>query len=264
VARKVRKVLFPSPASVARELGHSSGLNVSVTTVRNDVAASGLKCYSRPKVPLLSEADRPARKTFVRAQIRRPKRELESLLFSDEKWFDSDDHGSRVMYCPRGQQKQHLIPREMSQSRAKVFVWGCIGVGRRFIKVVQYDGKGMTADDYLRECIVPARHILRNRELMQDGATCHWTESVTQKLEQYRCKLLEKWPPHSPDLNPIEHVWHIVARAVSERGPWSCEDLATFVVEEFNKVPEEVIDKLVLSFFSRCKEVSKAEGGPLV
>jgi len=47
---------------------------------------------------------------------------------------------------------------------------------------------------------------------------------------------------------------------MKRRGPWGAEELAKFITEEFEKIPQDRIDKLVASFPKRCKEVIKSRG----
>jgi hypothetical protein len=68
------------------------------------------------------------------------------------------------------------------------------------------------------------------------------------------------WSALSPDLSPIEQLWSILDSAVKARGPWGCNELERFVVEEFDRIPQSTIDKLVLSFPSRCQRVIEAQG----
>ena len=52
---------------------------------------------------------------------------------------------------------------------------------------------------------------------MQDGAPAHTARSVTQWLEDCGVDYFKKWPGNSPDLNPIEHVWHIIKKQLQDR-----------------------------------------------
>ena len=61
--------------------------------------------------------------------------------------------------------------------------------------------------------------------------------SLSQKMFS-----LEHWPPHSADLNPIEQ----------------------YVVDEFNKVSDNVVERLVTSFERRVESVVKVRGAQLV
>lgn len=43
----------------------------------------------------------------------------------------------------------------------------------------------------------------------QDGATCHMTNYIFNYISNY-ARILNGWPPNSPDLSPIESLWLII------------------------------------------------------
>jgi len=43
-------------------------------------------------------------------------------------------------------------------------------------------------------------------ELMQDNAPIHTANIIRNWLDEHSIPLVD-WPPYSPVLNPIEHVW---------------------------------------------------------
>jgi transposase len=50
---------------------------------------------------------------------------------------------------------------------------------------------------------------------MQDGARIHWTSENKEFIKRtLKMPVVDEWPPHSADMNPIEHMWGIVQRAV--------------------------------------------------
>ena len=73
-------------------------------------------------------------------------------------------------------------------------------------------------------------------------------------------ELLE-WPPQSPDLSYIEHLWDWVDRHIplSQKKPVSSFRNAIF--ETWNQIPQELIDNLIESIPRRLEEVIKSNGG---
>jgi len=78
-------------------------------------------------------------------------------------------------------------------------------------------------------------------------------------LERNGVKVLP-WKGPSPDANPMENVWSIIAKEVSQRGPYSYEELCQFVREEFEKIPQSVMDSLVDSFDKRLQYIARHRG----
>ncbi|GBM97580.1 hypothetical protein AVEN_249283-1 [Araneus ventricosus] len=54
--------------------------------------------------------------------------------------------------------------------------------------------------------------------LMDDNARPHRALLVDEFLESEDIRRME-WPARSPDLNPIEHVWDALGRAIATRNP---------------------------------------------
>lgn len=257
VEKVLLKSKFGSPAAVKREL-NMMGFDVGKTTVRNDFLACGLKAYRRPSACALTDSDAARRLLFANKVVRFPAALLRGIIFSDEKWFDSNDRGDVYQWATS---RKAIIPREHIQAPAKVFVWGAIAVGWRFLKVIDVADEGLNAKRYREECLAAMPRKRGATALQQDGAKVHWTpENVEYIHKKMKLKTVDGWPPHSPDLNPVEHMWSIVQRAVCQRGPWGKEELVKMVVEEWNKVPQTVVNKLVLSFKKRCEECRTAKG----
>ncbi len=70
-------------------------------------------------------------------------------------------------------------------------------------------------------------------------------------------------PPQSPDLNPIEHLWHHLKRRLAgyENKPKSMAELWERVKRECNEIPLELCVNLIESMPNRVAAVIKSKGG---
>jgi transposase len=110
-------------------------------------------------------------------------------------------------------------------------------------------------------CIAPAIHHLRRKVFMQDGARPHVARSTLGFLRANGVEVLEGWPAYSPDLNPIENMWALLNRRVSERHPRTAEDLLLAVRASWASIPQTDVNALCLSFQNRVTECVEKNGG---
>ncbi|GFY18629.1 transposable element Tcb2 transposase [Trichonephila clavipes] len=71
------------------------------------------------------------------------------------------------------------------------------------------------------------------------------------------------WPARSPDLNPIENVWDTLGRQVSGRNypPTNKNTLIRALTEEWDKLPQQLLDNFVQSMVRRVKCCITLHGG---
>lgn len=97
---------------------------------------------------------------------------------------------------------------------------------------------------------------------MDDNARPHRARVVNDYLARESIERME-WPAYSPDLNPIEHAWDALQTRISQLpvAPTTLNDLADALVQEWQQIPNQVFQNLVLSFTRRCQAVIRARGG---
>ena len=68
------------------------------------------------------------------------------------------------------------------------------------------------------------------------------------------------WPSQSPDMNPIEHLWATLDRAVwkKSRKPTSRAEWLNLLREAWTEIPQEKISELVSSMPERVKALKSA------
>ncbi|CAM9433287.1 unnamed protein product, partial [Choristocarpus tenellus] len=81
------------------------------------------------------------------------------------------------------------------------------------------------------------------------------------KGDRWPATLME-WPAQSPDLNPIENLWHHLDPQVRKRSrkPKNLDELFDVLREEWENIIPEYLKNLVHSMPKRCRDVVDAKG----
>ncbi|KAK3561430.1 hypothetical protein QTP86_002543 [Hemibagrus guttatus] len=82
--------------------------------------------------------------------------------------------------------------------------------------------------------------------LQQDNDPKHSSKSTSEWLKKNKMKTLE-WPSQSPDLNPIEILWHDLKKVVHARKPSNVAELQQFCKDEWAKIPPKRCNRLTAS-----------------
>lgn len=82
--------------------------------------------------------------------------------------------------------------------------------------------------------------------------------------------MVTEWPPYSPDLNPIEHVWFRLKTNLEKAHPTSQDKQYTIeevrilmenvLPEAWSQIDKNYIDSLIDSMPRRCRAVVNAKG----
>ncbi|GFS58709.1 transposable element Tcb1 transposase [Trichonephila clavipes] len=96
---------------------------------------------------------------------------------------------------------------------------------------------------------------------MDDNARPHRANIVDECLQSEDIIRLD-WPAYSWDLNPIAHVWDKLGRQIAARQPPSTclPELRRALLDKWCNIPQDQIDKLVLSLLRRCKACIVSSG----
>ena len=98
----------------------------------------------------------------------------------------------------------------------------------------------------------------------QDNAAIHISRLSKTWFENKDIELLD-WPSLSPDLNPMENLWGILARKVYANGQQysSVDELYVAVCNAWNEIPSTVLENLINSMPDRVYELIKLRGKQL-
>ena len=100
------------------------------------------------------------------------------------------------------------------------------------------------------------------RKVFQHNARPHTTRATVDLLAIQNVTVLT-WPPKSPDLSPIEHLWDDLNRRVRSRQPelQTLQELQQDLEQEWGKIPQDRIRRLIESMPRRVRGVLQANGG---
>lgn len=202
--------------------------------------------------------------------------EIKRIIWSDECYVVLGDRQGSVYVTrrPGEEMDENCVVPTFKQSNLRIMVWGCIMQGKKGpLTVLEYPGGkggGMTAKRYQDQVLKKLVHdfymeVCEERGwavFEQDGAPSHRAKSTINWLEQNSIDRFPQ-PPSSPDVVPLENLWHTFKEAIRNRDhiPTSVDELKTAAYEAWESITLEEIDRHVLTMQDRVKAVLKAQGG---
>ncbi|GFU68074.1 transposable element Tcb2 transposase [Trichonephila clavipes] len=218
--------------------------------------------------PQLSRQHRTARLQWCREHHNWTEQDWACVLFSDESRFSLSSDCRRQLiwresgtaYRPENIQEKDRYPT------CSIMVWAGIMINGRTRLHVVANGT-MTGQRYIDEVLLPHVRLFRGAVgdkfvFMDDNATCYRTLAVQDCLDSEGIQRLV-WPVRSPDLNPIENVWDALGRQVAGRNypPTNKNTLIRALTEEWDKLPQQLLDNVVQSMVRRVECCITLHGG---
>ncbi|UYV65181.1 hypothetical protein LAZ67_3003480 [Cordylochernes scorpioides] len=220
--------------------------SISTRTISRRLVANGLhSCRPLRRLPLTPPNKRQrlewcrARSTWMT--------EWHRVVLSDESRFCLSSDSRRVRVWRRRGERSNpaaIVERPTVRQRG-IMVWGAITYDSRS-PLLRIQGT-MTAqryvDDVLRPVTLPYLQGVPNALYQQDNARPHTARISQQALQDVQ---MLPWPPYSPDLSPIEHVWDIIGRRLHALPqPRSEDELWQMVEREWRAIPQDAIRTLI-------------------
>ncbi|GFU83388.1 transposable element Tcb2 transposase [Trichonephila clavipes] len=184
-----------------------------------------------------AQQHRTARLQWCREHHNWTEQDWASVLFSDESRFSLSSDCRRQLiwresdtaYRPENIQEKDRYPT------CSIMVWAGIMINGRTRLHVFANGT-MTGQRYIDEVLFP-----------------HNSEGIQRLV----------WLARSPDLNPIENVWDALGRQVAGRNypPTNKNTLVRALTEEWDKLPQQLLDNVVQSMVRRVECCITLHGG---
>lgn len=256
-----------SAPALKTEINQHLGKDVSAQTIRRAIHENGYNGRVARKKPFVSDVNRKKRLNFAKEYIGMDKSYWNDVLFSDESKFNLFGSDGRVTVWRKPNQelqKQNLRPT-VKHGGGSVMVWGCFsaaGVG----ELVFIDGI-MDQNVYLN---LLKQNLKKSAEKLgigssfkfyQDNDPKHTAFKVREWL-LYNCPKVLKTPPQSPDINPIENLWHYLELQIRKTTISNKNQLKQVLLEEWKKISVKQTQSLVESMGRRLQAVKISKGLP--
>ena len=148
----------------------------------------------------------------------------------------------------------------------KVVIWGCMtyeGIG--YISKIEGNMDAKLYQDILSDELfktIKYYNFEKNEIIFQqDNDPKHTAKSTKKWLQDNNIKTLE-WPPQSPDMNPIEHLWVELKRRIKKkRKVFNKGQLWEPIQEEYELIDVEFCRNLINTMPQRIQDLFDAKGG---
>lgn len=255
-----------------RKVEITDGVDVHENTVQRNLRQMGVRAYVKPTKPKLTSNHVTERLRFAKEHANWTVDQWKQVMFSDETTFSRVGSFGRQFHNSDQKHRLHLphqIKESVQAGGRKIFFWGAItyfGVSWS----CRVDGGTMYSQLYID---VLNDYVLKTRDhyhmdpdtfiFQQDNASAHTAQIVTEWFETQGITKM-RWPPNSPDLNPIEHVWAYMKWRLSQypTSPTSITELWERVQDIWEDLPKELLPTLYRSMPRRIDAVLKQKGGP--
>ncbi|KAG6616947.1 Transposase [Phytophthora cinnamomi] len=231
-------------------------LPVSARRIREILQADPNMNYEKRKAsPVLTKKHKEARLTWTRAKVTWDVTKWGNCVFSDEKKFNLDGPDC-VQYYWHDLRREPEIYSTRQSGGGSVMVWAAFCAGGKSELVILEGNQNSERYIYtLSEYLLPFIDRVYGRECVfqQDNASIHTSWATKEFLKEENVDVMD-WPAKSPDLNPIENIWGVLARAVYAHGRQfqTREDLIETIKASWAAIGQDFITKLVESMPKRC------------
>lgn len=260
ILREVRQ----NPSISAREVGERLNLPIKRTQIRSRIHEANLQGRVARKCPFITKTNAKKRLLFAKQYRNEPITFWERIIFSDEAKFELlGGHRRRMVWRKKGEAfTPTMVRTTVKHGGGSVLVWGCFGasgVGNLAIIEGTLTGEGYV--NILKDNLFQSVEKLGLGAFIyqQDNDPKHTSRVAKNFFNENQIELLP-WPPQSPDLNPIEHLWDHLDRNIPDSERKSKISFIAAIKRVWDNTPQETLTKLIQSMPNRLAAVIKANG----
>jgi transposase len=238
---------------------------VSVRTIRRRLLEDrGLRLGPEPKFQHTDPHVQSVRLAWAKEHKNWTVDQWKNVLFTDEKQFPLRYYGKRSVWKDSAGRVVHPMSTGGIPAHITTYnFWGCFG-GFEF-GLITLAGPTLNAQGYialLEGNLEDSEALAPTHLYAQDNAPIHTAHSVRQWFDDRKVHLLS-WPPYSPDLNPIENLWHIINENTRDRDPKTPQELEAVLKDAWAAAKDKYWPQLIASMPARCQRVIREKGRPI-
>lgn len=270
LSKIVKKNNRLSLEEIQQKFNSSQDKKISAVTIRRNLHQIGINSRVSAPKPLLTEAQREKRLSWCIERQDWSVRQWKTVIWSDESRFTLFQNDGPVRVWQKDGTRYNIenLTPTVKHGGGGVMVWGCFS-GKGLGPLVKVDGK-MNRFGYIDILeknllsFIHSKHRKQPYAFQDDNAPVHTARDVKNWIIKKKIKILPDWPSQSPDLNPIEHLWHELERRLRKRSgyPKNLYELEKALQEEWKKIPSETYINLIESMPRRIEACIESQGWP--
>ena len=241
--------------------------HLSVRMIQQTLCRCGYKAFRAAKKPMLTAAMKAKRVKFATEHLHWTPEMWSKVLFSDESTFRLVRGTSKTVRRRWGHDRySETYTIKTIKHPGSVMIWGAFdgATGRAGIRFLPKDVT-MNSVEYvatLQEHMLDFYQRRANTHFLQDGAPCHRARK-TQDWFQANGVQVMPWPGNSPDLNPIENMWHVMKTKLEEKEVKNVQEMKAMITRIWcMEITPEYCANLSASMPAHLMAVLEANGGP--
>ena len=272
--KRLRDATIASPFKTPRVLQRELQLTCSLSTIKRrlrDIHRFGRRAATKY---FLTDTSKAKRLQWARDMARKENFDWRDVIFADEVKIETSAHGMTWVRRPVGTRyDEEYIAQVNRNARTSIMVWGAIGYNG-FFRLVLIEGtlnRWNYVSDILEPVILPEKQEAdRENEhfiFCHDNCPSHTANFTKKWLADNEIEVLP-WPAQSPDLNPIENLWHILKENIGPLNHLKCGDkqaLWKVVERTWNRMSHHTnfLEKLYMTMPKRIALLIDKKGAQL-